>query len=385
MLDSFLTRAADAYDLADLDYSEDVGRVLRRIYRRPEATRFNGVRTLLEPLLHLPMGVRQRARIHYWLGMAFLNARQGEMAAEHFDRALAIAGMLVDAPAFAELALQQAHLHHVFYSMRSAQDFAMDARDAFRAIDQVDVVAADEVSSHAIEFGLSLLWELASHAFYMGDYQTALEYVAEGRALARRARTIHRRQASLAWAAALSYHWLRRPLVALTHAHEALALYDEHRFGSPEEQARMAVFFAEVALAAALHLSAQEDGLEGTAAIHLYEEAGRRLEPALRELLLRNDSLGAARAYLVQARHSRHGDKPSDRFALYDELESFGVDTADHPLLCQVWTERGNDLRFLGKRSLAHACYYKALDAIRASDVVAMGVWARWALSQPDE
>src|SRR5581483_6830041 len=147
----------------------------------------------------------------------------------------------------------------------------------------------------------------------------------------------------------------------------------------------MAVFFAEVALAAALHLSAREDGLEGTAAIHLYEEAGRRLEPALRELLLRNDSLGAARAYLVQARHSRHGDKPSDRFALYDELESFGVDTADHPLLCQVWTERGDDLRFLGKRSLAHACYYKALDAIRASDVVAMGAWARWAISHPDE
>lgn len=380
MLDSFLARAVDALDLADPNYSEVVGRLLRMIYRRHETTRFIGVRTLLEPLLRHGMSIHQQARIHYLLGMAAQHAYLGEVAAEHFDRALTVAQTLDDAPAFASLALQQAHLHHVFYSMHSAQSFALDARDAFRTIDQVDIVAADEFSEDTLEFGLSLLWELASHTFYLGQYHTALDYVAEGHTLARHSRKRHHREASLAWAAALCHHWLRRPLVAFGQAQEALKLYDEHHFGSPEEQARMAVFYTEVALATAVHLSAQEDGLEGTRTLHLYEEAGRRLEPAVRELLQDGDTLGSARALLVQARHQRLGDIPSDRFTLYDELETLGEATEDHPLLCQVWTERGHDLLFIGERSLAHACYSKAIDKLGASDVVAMKSWAQSAL-----
>ena len=381
MLDSFLAQPEDAEDRTDPDYSAAVGRHLQAIYRRPVATRFNDVQARLEPLLPQAMGVRQRTRLRYALGKSYLNARRATVAADHFDRALATAELLQDARAFATLALQQAHLHYLFYSMRSAQHFALDAQDAFRLVE--DLTPLDSEAAPApdvLEFGLMLHWELATHAFFLEDYQAALDFLKKGYALARRSLQRQHREASLAWTAALVHRWQRRPLVALGHAHDALTLYDQHAFGSPEERARMGVFFAEVAMDAAQHLSSNQDDIAGTVADHLLEEAARRLQPALADLARLGDTLGFVRAQLVRARLSRLGGDPLDRWNLYQAIEELAVALIDHPLLCQVWTERGDQLSAQGRRTEALACYRLALDAIRPSDASAVGTWARRAL-----
>jgi hypothetical protein len=376
MLKTFLDGPEDHLDYLDPDFSLDIARHLRRIYARPVDVRFRGAHVVLEPLLDQPMGLRQRIRA--WRAAAAAHQYEGGVAwgADYFDVALVDAQKLGDPSAFAVLGLEQTHLHYVSHSIVSARDYALDALEAFSALPDATLPMAPDVSG----FGLTLLWELATQHFLLEEHTIALDYVENARRLARSGESPHHREASIAWAAALIYRWLQRPIAALAAAREGTLLFERYQFGLPEERARMAVVLAEVAMDAAEHLSPTEDDVAGTMTVHLLEEASRYLYSALIGLARADDYLGLARARLVETRLSRLMQTAVDRETLYTEIEQIALVTGDRPLECQVWTERGDNLRASEQESGALACYRAALDAIARSDASAMGMWARRAL-----
>ena len=376
MLETFLDLPEDELDYLDPEYSDVISNVLQRIYARPKQRRFSDIHSRLETQLQQPMGMRQRVRLLHALASSYDNARRPSDAATSYDEALEDTQHLADPAAYAVLAKQQSHLHYVNYSIVSALDYALDARDAFMACLQMYFTPAQNVN----DFGIALLWELATQSYFLEEHTEALAYLDEARFLTRKLETRSRYEASIAWTSALVHQRKGHPFVALGHAREALALYEQYQFGSVAEHARMAVVFTEIAMDAAQHVSADHENFEGTVAIHLLEDAGRYLEAALTDLSRVDDKLGLARAQVVWGRYSRFAGRQVDRWDLYEKVEALGQNLQDKPLLCQVWAQRGDDFLANNNDSAGYACYRQALDTLGNSDASVVGAPARQAL-----
>jgi tetratricopeptide (TPR) repeat protein len=376
MLETFLDRPEDELDPLDPDYSGFISSVLQRIYARPKARRFSGIHLRLEPQLQQSMGMRQRVRVLNALGRSYHDAHRASDAAANYDEALEDVAHLADTAAYAVIAMRQSHLHYVNYSILSALDYALEARDAFMSFLQMHLTGAQNVR----EFGLSLLWELATQSYLMQNYTESRDYLDEARSLAHTLNTRSPREASIAWTAAIVEQSNGHPLAALAHAHEALALYEQYHFGSEAERARMAVVFAEIAMDAAQHMSDDQDNFAPTIASHLVEEADRYLQGALKDLLRVDDKLGYARAQVIWCRYTRLAGRQIERWDLYQGVEDLGQRLEDKPLLCQVWTERGNEFLARDNDSAAYDCYRRALDALGTSDASVVGAPACQAL-----
>jgi tetratricopeptide (TPR) repeat protein len=360
-------------DHHDPDYSSTVADELKKAYKLAHIHLLAEAAACVRPLLSTTMTRIQRVRVLYILALAAsADHTQSSWAVERIDEALELTIAVEDLDACTTLAYLGATTLH------NQQHF--DAADRYYrlAIDALRTHTTGVEEDRNLEY--DLLLGRATEAFSCARYKHATHYLREAQRVPVSDHGREMRAARLEWLEALLARWRGEKHAAMRHVEAAYKIYTAH--GGTLEVARLHIVYADVILDYALPLTTSAT-ISGQSRILLQAEP--LLLHALPITQVVADRAGEGMALLAHARYLAASDKVSEALHIVDLVEAIGIELFDQPLIAQVFTTRGAILAASGDIDAALNNFRFVLDAVKGSDALAYGRWARHALRHQEE
>ncbi|MBA3822807.1 MAG: hypothetical protein H0X24_02740 [Ktedonobacterales bacterium] len=353
MILTYLNVPDHRHDQEHRDYAPQLARDLTVAYAGHRQMEYDDLTLLLLPWLTRRKTPMQHMRLLFMLGLGALRSGSHALTLQYVADAMTVARYIEDPGAFVVLAKLAASACYDMQLFGQAYRYTVQTLSALGALSPDDVDA--RVRYQVYE-------RLAIDSFLLARYDESLVFLQQAHTLIGQ-HSWDRERARWHWIDAQVLRWRRE----FKRAFQAIELVQEYYETSPDlmERGRFHGVHAEITLDCA------ELAMQTTDRPQLLKIAERHCHAALDDTRLSQDLAGEGLAFLAQARLSRSIPQIMGDHEYIDRAAAIAERLHDIPLLAQVWTARGDSMRWHGNFSAAQQCYQETLTILKHSDAQA--------------
>ncbi len=375
MLDCSLHYPDQVWWADEDDYHTPVATALTNAYitigKGEGAVGYQQAMRYVEHLRDTKMSRRQRMHIFYLIALA--NDAIGDSATglDWLDQALPLAFELESDFDISELLYRRANMNRAQLFLARA---AEDARDSLLVIEKHEA-ELDIPDANAAR--IQILPQLATYEFYITDFDAAQEHIAQARKLIAQTANMSLPAATTEWVQVNLDILQHRPELAIRTSLQICDIYA--RDGNSLSYERAEILAAQAALAFAQSLPA------GTYRDSALEMAFPHITTAEHLATTIHDQPGLALSQLMHTHYDRLANRNLDRIHAITQVIQVADDIYDIAISAQAHTLLGEEFATGGEIEKAYGCYRAVLDLVSESEIPALGIAARRALSEQSE
>jgi hypothetical protein len=352
-------------------YSSDIAGVLITAYSavvggKGAVRGYTKALAVAMPSVKARMSRRQRLHLYFILATSAAAGKWYDEALYWVDRAIPLALQLEDVAAQLELLALRTSLNRAILKLLDAIE---DCQMTLERLDaQYGMLGIDDPAARLQTHG-----QMAMFAYFIGQRFTAEHHLATARSLAPLVHEPQFDSAAAEWVQAHLYRTYGEPERALRHT---LGFYDMYiREAGAVSQDRLEFFIAEVAMdwAEKLPPGTDRDAFLALSFPHL--SRAEQLATAS------HDMPGMGLALLARTHYSRLSGANVERTHSLEAVIHLGYMLDDVAIKAQAYTALGDEFAGRGEKESARNCYRRTLDVLAYSQVGALGIPARRAIS----
>jgi len=370
-------------------YSRSVAEALCHAHLRLRAgvdgAAFDAAMAHLRPVLDATMSKRQRLHVLFLVGMILANADHPSPALDPIDMAIELALELDSARAQADLLILRASVNH---TLAQVPDMAEDMRLAIELL-AGGVGAAPGTARVDAGTRADLLLKSAMSEFLLGHADSCDRLLGHAAAaLAAASVDGGLREALLRWTRAMLLRWRGEPEGALPLAMAAAETYAARGQAGSASRAHTLVVEIAADLAERFPPATPAPGGPRAGGPHPRDIFVAIAEPYLQRAisLAREDQMESSEvmAMIAGARVQLLRGDPGDRAPQLVQHAERARQEQDMYVAAQAYTQLGREYEARGDVPAAIRHYRLAVDVLRESEAVALGLWAQRALWRLD-